>query len=408
MLLFTLAWRNVWRYGRRTGLTIGAIALGLAFNIFMRGIGDGFHEQMVDNSVRSQIGHLEIHRTGYHNNPGINKYLPDPAEIERKIRRLGSLRGFSFRVLGDGLASTAEDSAGVSIIGVDPVQEKTVTVIYRAIVKGKYLEPSATRPILIGDRLARSLSASLDNKIVLMVQAADGSMGAQLFRVEGIFHSGSPELDRGVVYILRRDAQDLFALDNHVTEAVVLLRSSDQVQAARAALDASLKGLDVEVLTWDQVEPFLKQFIELDDAFFYIMVAILFAVISIGILNTIMMSVFERVREFGVMMALGTKPRQVVGLVVQEACVLALVGIAIGATLGSGVTLYFASAGIDLSAFAEGAATFGITTTVIYTKLLAGNVFSMTLAVLLVVLVVAVYPAVRASRLKPVDAIRHV
>ena len=408
MLLFTMAWRNVWRYRRRTGLTIGAIALGLAFNIFMRALGDGFHEEMVDNSVRAQIGHIEIHRRGYHDNPGINRYLPDPGEIEQAIRSLPSLRGYSLRVLGDGLASTAEDSAGISLVGIEPIREKSVTMIYRAVTEGNYLDPGSTRPILIGDRMSRSLKAALDSKIVIMVQAADGSMGAQLFRVQGIFHSGSPVLDRSVAYILRRDAQVLYGLDDHVTEAALLLRSSDDVERAKAALVSDLRALDVEVLTWDQVEPFLKQFIELDDAFFYIIVGILFVVIAMGILNTILMSIFERVHEFGVMMALGTKPRQIVGLIVQEAFVLALVGILIGAGLGVGVTIYFAHAGINLSGFTEGAATFGITATTVYARLLSGNVIYMTLSVLVLVLLAAIYPAARAARLKPVEAIRHV
>ena len=162
------------------------------------------------------------------------------------------------------------------------------------------------------------------------------------------------------------------------------------------------------MLSWAQVEPFLEQFIVLDDAFFYIIVAILFIVISVGILNTILMSVFERVREFGVMMALGTRPRQVVRLVVAEAAMLAVVGIAVGGTLGSLLTLYFAENGIDLSSFSAGAASIGITTTMVYSRLTAANVVLSNLAVFVLVVLVALSPAVHAARLRPVDAIRHV
>ena len=411
MLFLTMAWRNVWRNRRRSALTVSVIALSLTFNILMRGIGDGFHEQMVDNSVRANIGHLQVHRKGYHDDPGLNRTLPDPARVERAIRALPGLRGYALRVLGDGLASTDENSAGIAIIGIDPAQERTVTTIGRAVVEGTYLGGDAPRPVLIGVRLAATLKARLGDKIVLLVQAADGSMGAQLFRVSGIFRSGAPDLDRGVAYIRRQDAQDLFALGDRVTEAVVLLDSSAAVPAAQAALRAALPadgpGAD-EVLSWNQVEPFLEQFIVLDDAFFYIIVAILFIVISVGILNTILMSVFERVREFGVMMALGTRPRQVVQLVVTEAAVLAAVGIAVGGTLGSLLTLYFAENGIDLSSFAAGAASIGITTTMVYSRLTVANVVLSNLAVFVLVVLVALYPAVHAARLRPVDAIRHV
>jgi len=410
MLFLTMAWRNVWRNRRRSLLTVSVIALSLTFNIFMRGIGDGFHEQMVDNSVRTHIGHLEVHRAGYHGDPGLNRTLPDAAAVEQAIAGLSDLRGASLRVLGDGLASTDENSAGIQIVGIDPKAEQTVTTISQAIVEGTYLDGSGERPILIGTRLATTLKAQLGDKVVLLVQAADGSMGAQLFRVTGIFRSGSPELDRGVAYVRRTDAQELFALGDRVTEAVVLLDSSSGVPAAKAALESALGGraAEYEVLTWSEVEPFLEQFIELDDAFFYVIVAILFIVIAVGILNTILMSVFERVREFGVMMALGTRPRQVVRLVVLEAAVLALVGSAVGGTLGSLVTLYFASHGIDLSSFAEGAASLGITTTVVRSQLTAANVVVSNVAVFVLVVLVSLYPAYHAARLRPVDAIRHV
>jgi ABC-type lipoprotein release transport system permease subunit len=405
-----MSWRNVWRNRRRSVLTVSAIALSLTFNILMRGIADGFHEQMVDNSVRANIGHIEVHRQGYHDDPGLNRTLPDPRRVDDVVRRLPHLRGSSLRVLGDGLASTSENSAGIAILGIDPAREPTVTTIRRAVVKGRYLTADEARPVLLGDRLAETLRAHLGDKIVLLVQAADGSMGAQLFRLTGIFRSGAPELDRGVAYILLRDAQELFSLGDRITEEVLLLDSSDAVAAAQRSLEVSLAGGQgqCEVLTWSQVEPFLEQFIVLDDAFFYIIVAILFIVISVGILNTILMSVFERVREFGVMMALGTRPRQVVLLVVLEAGLLALVGVAIGGTLGSLATLYFARAGIDLASFAEGAASIGITTTTVHSKLTAANLVLSNLAVFGLVVLVSLYPAAHAARLRPVEAIRHV
>ena len=408
MLFFNMAWRNVWRNRRRSLLTVMAISLGLGFNIFMRAIGDGFHEQMVDNSVRSHIGHLEVHRAGYHDNPGINKTLPSPQAVARAIRSLPHLRAYSLRVVGDGLASTAENSAGVAIVGINPAMERKVTTINRGIVKGEYLREGMGRPILIGDRLAVNLKAEVGDKVVLLVQAADGSMGANLFRVVGIFRSGAPELDRGMAFILRKDAQELFSLQNRVTEATILLNSSLAVPAAQQTLQSQLTGKHVEVLTWYQVEPFLLQFIQLDDAFFYIIVIFFFVVISIGILNTIMMSVFERVREFGVMMALGTKPRQIIKLVVEEAFVLALVGALIGSAIGISASAFFATEGMNLSAWAEGAAALGMTSTLVYTKLTTANVVLSNLSVVAVVVLVGLYPALHASRLRPVDAIRHV
>jgi len=408
MLFFSMAWRNVWRNRRRSLLTVMAIGLGLAFNIFLRGVTDGWHDEMIDNSVRAEIGHIQIHRAGYHEEPSINKTLPDPPEVERAIRGLPNLLGYSFRVIGSGLASTAENSTGVEILGVDPAQERTVTTVQRVIVSGQYLSSGVGRPVLIGELLARRLKASLGDKLVLVVQAADGSMGAQLFRVTGIFRSGSPELDGGIVYILRSDAQDLFWLGDRVTEAVVLLRSAREVPGAVTALQRNLRRDDAEILPWWIVEPFIKQLIQLDDAFFYVIALIFFVVISIGILNTLMMSIFERTREFGVMMALGTKPGQIVRLVLEEAFGLGLVGLGVGCALGSAATLFFAKEGINLASVKAGAAVTGITSSVVYTELTQVNLIYSSIAVLVVVLVVALYPAARASRLKPIHAIRYV
>ncbi len=408
MLFWQMAWRNVWRYRRRSSLTVLTIALGLAFHILMRGIGDGFHEQMVDNSVRAGIGHIEIHRSGYQHDPALLKTLPKLPLLEQVVPGTPQLRGYSFRVLGDGLASTAGNSTGVRIVGIVPGAERTVSTIDRAVIAGEFLNEQMSRPALIGERLAQSLGARLHDKIVLLVQAADGSMGAQLFRVTGIFRSGSPDLDRGVVYVLRKDAQALFSLGDRVTEAALLLDSSQSVAPAHQFLSQRLAGAPVEILPWYVVEPFLRQFIQLDDAFFYIIVLILFIVISVGILNTVMMSVLERVREFGVMMALGTKPGQIVGLVMQESAALALVGASIGAVLGSGATVLFAYNGIDLSHYAAGASALGITTTVIHPELTVRNLIVSNLSVVFVVLFVALYPAIRAARLRPVEAIRHI
>ncbi len=193
-----------------------------------------------------------------------------------------------------------------------------------------------------------------------------------------------------------------------MTEAALLLDSSESVAEAQQFLTNRLASRSVEVLPWYMVEPFFRQFIQLDDAFFYIIVLILFIVISVGILNTVMMSVFERVREFGVMMALGTKPRQVVRLVMQESTALALLGVALGAVLGSAATILFAHTGIDLSRYAAGASALGITTTVIHPVLTPQNLIVSGLSVVLVVLLVALYPAFKAAGLRPVEAIRHI
>jgi putative ABC transport system permease protein len=409
MIFVRLAWRNVWRNFRRSLLTILAIAFGLAILIFIVGLADGIHEQMIRNATRTMIGQIQIHRKGYHEEPTIELTIHDPQKIEDVLDSNPLVESYGPRVQGQGLISSAENSAGVMIMGVEPVHEREVTDIAKNIVEGNYSLPPGERKILIGAKLAQTLKVRLGEKLVLLAQAADGSLANDLFRVQGIFKTGNSEIDAGVVYINIVDCQQFFVIDDNVTGFVIIAKTTDDIHPLALQLRETLDTSRYEVMTWDEIAPDLATFIKLDDASVYILILIVFFLVAIGILNTMLMSIFERVREFGIMMAVGTKPLQVVGLVMLESLWIALVSLFFGGIIGALVTIYFQTHGIDLTRFTGELSVVGTTLSpILYTDLTVRNMVISCVTVLAVTLIVAVYPAFKAARLQPVEAIRYV
>jgi ABC-type lipoprotein release transport system permease subunit len=409
MIFVRMAWRNVWRNFRRSVLTILAIAFGLTVLIWLVGLADGIHEQMIRNATRTVIGHLQIHKKGYHEDPDIQRALAEPEPIARMLETFPHVESYAERVKGQGLLSSAENSAGVMIMGIQPAHESRVTNIAQKTVVGEYDLPPGGMKILIGSKLAKFLKVGLGDKLVLLGQAADGSLANDLFRVSGIFTTGMPDLDRGVCYVNSEDCQKFFVIGGKVFELAVIVDNTDNIHAVAAGLKQRLDLSEVEVMTWDEVAPDLAEFIRIDDASVYILIIIVFFVVAIGILNTMLMSIFERVREFGIMMAVGTKPRQIVWLVMLESLWIAVVSLVCGIVAGALVTQYCTTHGIDLTRFMGEMSMVGTTLDpILYAKLTARNIIRSSVIVLFVSLGVAVYPAVKAARLQPVEAIRYV
>ncbi len=407
-MFFKMAWRNVLRNLRRTLITLGAITFGLSAVIVFFGFTDGFHAQWVENTVRAYTGHIQIYRAGYHDDPQLNNSIRDIEGVIREIKREPVLDTYTYRAEIQGLVSTAEHSYGVLIRGIDPEQEVKITAIKDRIIKGGYLKPDSDKGVLIGYRLADRLNAEIGDKIVLMVQAADGSLSADLFRLKGIFKMGAIEMDSAIVFITLKDAQRLAALDGRVTEIAVMLRSAEDVIPLSESLKRRLAPFGYEVYTWQELMPGLKEMIDLDNVFMYIILIIVLVVVSLGILNTMLMSIMERTREFGIMMAMGTKPHQVVALVLLESFIIGLIGIILGAGIGIGANNLIAINGFDLSRWSGAMELFATLNPVIYPETNIWNVLWSCGTIFITAIIVSIYPAIRAARLKPVEAIHFV
>ncbi|MCA9622436.1 MAG: ABC transporter permease [Myxococcales bacterium] len=421
MISLLIAYRSFIRQRRRSILSAAAISLSLALMLVFVGFADDGHTRMAEIGIRLGAGHVLVQGSGYQERQTLDLVVPDPAEVVATARLLPHVTDAVVRVNSGGLLQAGELSSAVLVSGVDPHLEPQVSTVASADhrVSGDYLRARQDMPftqgpadIYLGADLADRLEVGLGDRVVLTVSprgTAEPSSAA--FRVRGTFRTGLRELDGGAAQIPLGEAQRLFDLGQSATQVAVMVDELDRSDATAAALAASLgphSGL--EVLGWKVALRELYEAIVLDDLSMYLMMAIVFVVVAIGIFNTVLMSVAERTRELGVMMAIGTSKGQLFGIVLAEAAVLAVVAAAIGVGLGLMGHGYIATHGIDVGALAGGNYELaGITIGgKLYSRLSVGVVVRWTLVVIGLVIASATYPAWRASRLEPVEAMRHV
>jgi len=406
-LIAKLAWRNIWRNLRRTLITLSAVSFGLASVILFMGFTDGFHTQWLNNYVRAYTGHIQVHAKGYHDDPELAKAIKDPTAAMEIIGSIESVEQTTTHIEAEGLASTADSSAGVMIRGIDTVSEDRITHIGERILRGKYLAPDDDG-VLIGHKLAKKLNADVGDKIVLMTQDSMGTLSGELFRVRGVFKMGAIDMDSSLALITQQKAASFTALAGKATEIIVILNDPEQVGPVTETLKERLGPLGLEVFRWEEVMPALKEMIELDDIFMYIILLIVIVVVAFGILNTMLMSIMERTRELGIMMALGTRPGSIIALVLAEAFFIGAIGIIAGTAFGVAGNWLFSINGIDLSKWAGAMEFFAAIDPVVYPEVRVGILAWSAVVVFFTAFVSAIYPAFKASRLKPVEAIHFV
>jgi len=337
--------------------------------------------------------------------PGL--HISDYRERLRNIQSDRLVRAATPRVQARAMVSSPMASEPLVLMGVDPLQEQKVTQLQKVIVSGTFLGDSSTNTIVLGKKLARKLKVRVGEKVVVTTQQQDRSLGSAAFRVQGIFETGNEFFDQLLAMVPLAPAQRLVGLGDAVSSIAVSLKDR-RTSLQYAATANSRVPPSLVVLPWETLMPVVVQMIEFTDVFFYIILAVVLFVIAMGIMNTLLMSVLERTREFGVMMALGTEPLQVLRIVLYESLVLSAIGIAAGTLLGIGVTSYFSNEGMDLSMFAGVSSTIPGMVPVIKPLLLVKNLVQPAIVLFLAGVLTSLYPARRASRLDPVQAIHHV
>lgn len=389
-------------------ITLAAIVFGLASVIIFFGFSDGFHSQWIENTVKVYSGHIVIYASGYRDEHNLNRNIKDVDFIHDVVSNIKTMTAFTARIHIQGLSSTAESSRSVIIRGIDIEKESEITALDKRIIEGDYFDINSTKSILLGHMLAKRLNVRVGEKVVLMVQAADGSIGAELFRLKGIFRLGAVDLDALLAVITLKDAQELSVLGDGVTEAVLTLDQPSEVLNITHRLKNELNPLGYDVFPWQEFMSQAKEMIDLSKAFMYVILVIVLVVVSLGILNTMLMSIMERTWEFGIMMALGTKPSQIVILVMLESFFLGLIGIALGTGVGIGTNTIIGLNGFDLSGWSGAMDLVSSLNPVIYPSTNYANVVMAATATFLTTLAVSAYPALKAARLKPVEAIHFV
>jgi ABC-type lipoprotein release transport system permease subunit len=412
VLELRLAWRNVWRNPRRTALTIAATVFAVVLVVFFVAMAAGVHEKMIEDAVRVHSGHVSLSGEGYLERQTLEQFVRFDREVERLLDGTRGVEGFAPRLIGFGLLSRDSATRGVAVLGVDPAREPSVSTLAERVRVGSFVASGVGREIVLGERLARAMSAELGDELLLYSVAYSLETAYDLFRVVGIMKLPEPALDRSLAVIPLATAQEFFVYGDRVSEVAVLTSSADRAPEVRNALRQALatgspdRQPPVAVHTWSERMPELVQIIFLDDAGMYVLLIILVIVVGFGIFNTVLMAVLERKREFGVLLALGLGPRAVFRIVYLESLMLAAVGLVIGLAAALPLVLYFQAHPIALTGEAAGAMElFGFEPLMTW-RLKPLNPIGSVLTILGVAVAAALYPALKASRGRPVDVLR--
>ena len=407
-ILLRLAWRNLWRHSRRTWLTASAIAFATTLLVFMITLQLGAYDMMIDVSVRVFTGQMQVQREGYQAKPQMRVTVPDAAALAARLRSATGLDSVTARAQGFALASSASRSYGVPVIGVEPAYEPQVSTLPHLIKEGRYLSADDAQEVVLGAALARNLKVAVGDELTLLGSGKDGSIAATIVPVVGIFESGNPELDRHLVQLPLRTFQDVFTMGNDAHAIVVSGPGPETIAQTKAQVAAALTpGAGLAVLDWEQLIPGLRQLIQADMVQNWIIYIALIVIVTLSIMNTFLMSVLERTREFGIMLALGSSPLRIGVIVLLESVYLTLLGLGIGMLLGGGIAVYLHIEGFTFPGMEELYGQFGLPG-VIHSKLsLAGFTLGPGVIFLFTVLA-ALYPALRIRKLQPVEAIHAV
>ena len=414
--LLRLAWRNLWYNPTRTLIAMAAIGVGYAMLLFVACLMAGLRHQMIASGTDLGLSDIEVHAPGYYPDRPIQRTLggqhgTDVHALLAAIAADPQVQAASPRVYAYGLVSATDQSAGVQLLGVVPDQERKITVLQSRMVKGTYLSSHVPKGVVIGDTLAATIGATVGSKIVLLTPAADGSLGNDLYTVAGLFHTGLSGMDQGVVVMPLASLQALLRLPpGRIHEVGIKLRNVTTAQATAATLAVQLgKLVPVQVTPWQGLAPELADYVQFNRRVTFVLFFIFFLLAALGIVNTMLMAIIERTRELGMLMAVGMRPAQMVGLIVAEAASLAAASLVLGAALGAPLLWYLQVHGLNLGGQGRAISLAGV----VVAPLWYGRqdfVVYLEAAVGLAVTAVAsaLYPALRAARFRPAEALRKV
>lgn len=406
-MFFQLAWRNIWRNRRRTAVIMTAVIIGVWSMIFLGGLMRGIANQLVENGIATLTGHIQVHRQGYRDDPVIENSMGEPFEVERALKKvLPSGSRWAKRIRVSAVASNARHASGVILVGIEPANEAKVSFIGKAIFEGRYLEPEDDHGIVVGKALAKRFETGLGRKLVLMSQDTGKEISSRAFRIVGIFRADMEATEKGFVFVTLPAAEQMLKLENGISEVSVLLPDHEGSELAASALREELSRDVYEIHTWRELLSLTVAILKMYDWSIFLWFIVVFIAMAFGIVNTTLMAVFERIREFGLQKALGMKSQWIIGEVLMECSLLLIMGMVAGNVLGYLSVWALSRSGLDLSSLSAGIEFVGLPR-VIYPAIIAKDVITANLVVLILGLVVSLYPAFKAARFSPVEAMAH-
>ncbi len=407
-LFLKIAWRNVWRQRRRTLLIAVAMGIIMSLLVLFDGILVGFEQSIYGNAIQLLGGNIQVHAPGYSEKTGQKPLLPltNPEGILRTAESNPYTVAAAQRIVTGGLVTNREGAFSVSIIGVEPDKEAHISPVAKNITAGRYLRSDDGDLIVIGQGLATAMEITVGDRITMAGGSLHQQTRQRTMTVVGIFDVGVPSVEKETIYLSLTEAQRLFGLDGQVTEVVISLKQIGQEPAVVAQLDR--KWPDYEVETWVDTMPELKQTMDLKTSVMNVFGLILLCIAAIGILNLLMMAVFERTREIGILAALGLKPRELTLLFLLEGTLIGVMGAVLGILLGVALTGVLAIVGIDYTQFADLTEYTALITGKIYPQFLPFKTLVHAITLAVIAALAALYPAREAARREPAEALHFV
>jgi putative ABC transport system permease protein len=403
-IILAVALRSLFGHLPRTLLTVGAIAVGLASLIFLWSFNEGLHQNMLGNFQKAIIGAVQIHHEGFFQHPELSGHIQDPQRIEAALKESG-VEHFSKRLDAFGLAASDETTEGVMLIGMDPVAEPQVTELEKRIGIGRFLNPEDSYALILGATTANNLRVKLGGEVVIIGYDRYGAMLAESFTLVGIITSGEMGLDRGMAITSLQTLQEMVDMQGKVT-TFALNVPEQRIPSLVKELEKRLQGESLEIMPWYVMFPVMKEWVTLHNGFLYLFIGVVLFIVLAGELNTLLLSMLERTREFGVFMAIGTTRQEVAALLITEALFIGLLGTLSGLLLGFLIVALTGISGIDLSILLGSTSRFYVDP-LIYPQLKLDQLGVTVAAILLASIVAGFYPAWRASLLQPAEAIRN-
>ena len=407
-MVIILAWRNIWRNPRRTIVILLAVIIGVWSMIFLGALMRGMETQMVKNAISTLTGSIQIHHKDYRNDPVVENSMNNIDKLDKALSTtLDPGIFWTKRVRVNAIASNARHATGVTLVGIEPEKEAKISFIGKAMISGRFLLPEDKNKIIVGKAFIEKFNTKIGNKLILMSQDTQKEIASKAFRIVGIFSAESEAVEKQIVFVPISQAAKMLKMGDSISEISIMLPRLDITgkNETRAAekLKAAINDDTFVIETWQQLLPMMKAYLKISGFFLYIWYFVVFVAMGFGIVNTSLMAIFERMREFGLMKALGMRPFQIIKGVVTESFFLLVLGILAGNILGFLSVAVIAKNGIDLSALAAGTQMWGIPR-ILYPEIWVQDVVVAGLVVLLLGILVSLYPAFKAARVTPTTA----
>ncbi len=404
-MIWSIAWRNVWRSKTRSLVMIAAIAVGLCAGLFITAFSNGMLVSRIDSATKSELSHLQVHAPHFLDNNEAELFIPNGVQLAASIAQLDSVQAASPRLIAEPFIMAAHGTGGGKLVGIDPEIEKEVTDISEHLTEGTYLEKSSRMPpILVGQKMAEKLRLKVGTKINVQLVDSNGDLSTKGYRVSGIYRTVNTGFDELHLFANIEDLRTQMGVpQNSVHEIAIVLHNYKEAKNIKPAISKIAQGLDVQ--TWKEISPEMSLITDSMDQYMYIIVLVILLALCFGIINTMLMAVLERTKEIGMLMAVGMNRRKIFRMIIAESVMLTLSGGILGILAGVAISGFFHRHPIDLSFFSEGLESYGITTQV-STTITPEYLVTIVVLVLITGMISAVYPARKALKLNPAEATR--